>query len=261
MQLSDLENEVLVTLQQPGANPGGVPAWGTLVNPQFNQATVDGALNRAYIRLMSELSDLDLYTQSVTINSVANTSEYAIPGAGNPAIVKVRRVFYSPLGLNYTLEFIPGLRLVSWAQFQKYTGSGYLRNASYGVQPDVATIRPERGKLAFYPGSAQAGDTITLEYACIPTAGAAGCPTLVNAADTPVLPDDAQMAIVYGALGYHLWAKAREFVAMQEYQKMYRSEVEAIRQRYARLSSGDGFQFDDASSFGAFYGNLMPEAR
>lgn len=236
---------MLLQLQQPGANPGGAPNWGALTNPAFSQATVDFALNRAYERLMMDLADLELYSQVMTITSTANGYQYGIPTSGFPKIHLVQRVFYAPQGLSYTLEFIPGVRLVDWRKFQVYTAGGYLQPFAFGVQPDFAAINPTRTQLCFYPGSANSGDTITVNYAPIPTAGTS-VPLLVNETDTPVLPADTHEALTYAALAF-LWIKARELDASAMFRKLYADEVQRIRDLYYRSSAGSSMQLSDSS--------------
>lgn len=234
---------MLLQLQQPGANPGGAPNWGGLTNPSFSQAVVDFAINRAYERLMMDVADLELYSQVLSITSVANTYQYPLAASGYPKIHLVQRLFYAPQGLSYTLEFTPGVRLISWDAFQEFTAAGYLQQFAFGVQPDFAAIDPTRTNLYFYPGSANSGDTITLNYVPIPTAGTT-VPPLSAETDTPVLPADTHEAIAYSALAF-LWIKAREFDASMSFRKLYAEEVQRIRDLYYRSSAGSSMRIRD----------------
>ena len=79
MNLGDMENSVLVTLQQPGAqNLPAAPAWNLLTNPQFSQGVVDFYLNRGYERVLSDLYILDLSLVTATFPSIASTGLYPI---------------------------------------------------------------------------------------------------------------------------------------------------------------------------------------
>ncbi len=249
MTLQDLENALLAEMQQPGVNFGGAPTWSALNNPAFNQGVVDYAINQAYKRVMRDLQNTEVYSYAITFNSTANTSQYPIPSSGGtsqPAIAMVQRVFYAPSGLGYTYEFEPGIRFLSWPEFQAFTGEGYLRPYSFGVQPDVCAVTPDRKNIAFYPGSANAGDTITVNYMPIPTPGAVAVATLVAETDAAVLPDDASDAMLFAAL-MRLWPKAREFGAVKVYKDLYDAEIAKLRDQYTRASAGFGMRLRDKS--------------
>jgi hypothetical protein len=84
VQLSDLESAVLTALAMPYANPGGTVTWPS--NADFNQATVDWAINRTLSRLVSDLGDLELLTQSIQFPSVAYQYSYPLQTpTGQPA--------------------------------------------------------------------------------------------------------------------------------------------------------------------------------
>lgn len=202
---------------------------------------------------MMDLADLELYSQVLNITSVANTYKYGIPTTGFPKIHLLQRVFYSPLGTGYTLEYVPGVRLISWDAFQVYTAAGYLQAFAFGVQPDFCAVGPTRQHLWFYPGSANSGDTITLNYSPIPTAGTS-VPPLANETDTPVTPADTHEAIAYGALAF-LWVKARELDASMAFRKLYADEVQRIRDMYYRSSAGSAMKIRDS---GEMLGMMYP---
>src|SRR5215469_5277281 len=161
MTLQDLENACLIYLQQQGANPGGAPTWSALTNPQFNQATVDWAINRAYERLLGDVAQLELAANSITVSSVSGNFFYtATPPAGQPLVSRFNRIFYAPVGLNYTYEYRPGFLFIDWTEFQKMTDFGYLlqTGASTATLPTYWSLYPDRSKLVCYPGTANAGD-------------------------------------------------------------------------------------------------------
>lgn len=84
MTLQDIENAVLVALAMPYANPGSAPVWPT--GADFGQAKVDWAINRGLTRLVSDLGDLELLTQTLKFPSVTGQYAYALQNAtGQPA--------------------------------------------------------------------------------------------------------------------------------------------------------------------------------
>lgn len=76
MQLVDLENAALIALSMPYCNPGGTITWP--VNGDFNQAKVDWAINRTLSRLVSDLGDLELLTQSLVFPSIPYQYAYLL---------------------------------------------------------------------------------------------------------------------------------------------------------------------------------------
>jgi hypothetical protein len=248
-----MSNAILIALQQPGAsfsvgNPdAGSPNWSNSTipttyagaSPQFGQGLVEYAINEFYRQVLGEVEDLEINLISFSFSSTIQTYKYAIPLSGYANISHVARVFYKPSGLPYTWEYAQGQKFISWNEFQaQYTGQGYLLPYSFGTQPDVCAVDPLLTSLYFFPGSAIAGDTITVEYSPIPTPGATGCPTLVNATDAPILPVDCHMAIVYGALSF-LWIRARESQMAGLAAQQYREEIQKIRMKYVRKTHGD----------------------
>jgi hypothetical protein len=257
MQLSDMENRILIELQQNPVStvvPLGPPNWAALTSPQFNQGVIDFAINLGYKKLMGTMSRLELAQASFVLPVVANQFYYTFnpPPAGNPTIAKVKRIQYTPTGLNYTYEYYRGMDFVSWNDFLDVTGNlyGLQTGAASGTLPAVVSIVPGNSQLAIYPAGLLATDTITVTYAPLPTAGAAQCPTLVVSTDTPLLPEDCHEAIVQWAL-YILWTKARVFDMKQEAKQMYDTEIASIMSNYTQLHPGDtnGFRLDDINDY------------
>lgn len=249
MTLGDMSNLWLVTLQQPQASftvgGGGAPTWGSIPNPQFGQGYCEFTINQGYLELMGEIEDLELALVSFTMLSTVRTFKYAVPPNGYAPISHVAHFFYQPVGLPYIWELRNGSYFVSWMEFQKKTGQGYLAPYAFGTQPGYATIDPTLKNIYIYPGSANAGDTMTVEYSPLPSAGATGCPTLVAPGDTPILPIDCHMAIVYWALGA-AFMRAREMAASKFYNNedprnpgLYQMEVKKIRSKYVKKFHGD----------------------
>src|SRR6185312_6424045 len=99
-----------------------------------------------------------------------------------PAVSKVQRVFYAPQGQNYTREYIRGQQLISWDKFQHlYTGQGYLQKYGFATIPVACAVSPTRSTIQFYPGSASAGDAISITYTPMLTTGAYIGAPLANA--------------------------------------------------------------------------------
>jgi hypothetical protein len=162
--------------------------------------------------------------------------------AANQPIGMVRRVWYQPLGQLYRLELEPGARLISWEQFNRKTGAGYLLNFSFATNPDYCAITPTRDSIYFYPGPFTSGDLVTVEYSPLITANTSIPPTawgyLVNAADQPMVPEDCQDAIWMGATAF-LMPKAREYEGGRLYAQMYKDEVARNITNYRGDSAGD----------------------
>lgn len=255
MTLGDLSNLVLTSLQQPGASftigGGGGPAWTSLTNPQYSQGLVEFCVNEGYRQVMGDLWDQQLAVVTFTLTSTQQTSKYAIPPTNiipYAPIGHIVRVFYQPSGLPYTWEFRPGSQLISWDQFQgQYTGQGYLTPYSFATQPYVCAVDPLLQFLYFYPGSAIAGDTITVDYQPLPAPSGnyLGCPLLTQATSTPLLPADTHIAIFYFAM-HLLWTRAREIQAALQYYtpdllgpSLYAASIRSAKQKYTRKFMGD----------------------
>src|SRR5580704_73456 len=265
LALQDLENSTLWNLQQSElVNFGGAPLWSQATNPAISQSAIDFMINRAYARVMSDLADTQLVLTTITFPSIAQTSDYplsAISAAGvwnsskwnnalwgpalpSPAVQRVTRVKYNPIGQPWTEDFEGGVRLVSWQQFNRYCGFGYLRPFTYNIIPDFCAVTPDRNKLAFFPGTASSGDTITVEFVPELTPGTS-FPPLVNATDVLQLPDPASDLVILWATSL-CWPKLREMGAAQEYQKMYGGELLRVRDQLSQRSLGDTQRFRDA---------------
>ncbi len=230
---------------------GGGPNWSSLSSPQFGQGLVEFWINEGYKKLAGDIEGISLAPTTFSFSSTVQTYKYAIPTAGCAAISHVSRVYYKPFGQLYTREFRPGTELISWAEFQRYTAQGWLEPYGFGTLPSVATVDPTRTYLYFWKGSAIAGDTITVEYSAIPTAGATTGPaTLVNATDVPIFPADCHTAILYYALG-RLFVRAREMAMALMYFNpnpmnpgLYQTEVKKIIDKYTKLHHGDTIRLE-----------------
>jgi len=248
----DLENWTLLNLQQSElVNFGSSPNWTQATNPAITQQACDAAINRAYLRVVSDLADLELYLYTVRFQSVAQTSDYnlaslfsAVTPTPAPKLQRLSRLFYNPAGQSWTQEFEPGVRMVSWTTFQRYTAAGYLRPFTYNIIPDYCSITPDRCTLSFFPGSADVGDNITMQYVPVPTAGTA-VPLLVNETDMPLAtPEEADDLIVLWSTSL-LWPKLREMQARADFAKQYQVELMRVRDQLAQRSRGDTLRIRD----------------
>lgn len=232
-----MENLSLTLLQQPGVNFGGTgPTWPS--NAQFGQGLIDFCLNEGYKQLMGDLDELEIALVSFPLTSTVQTYKYTIPPATYAQIASVGRVFYTPIGFTYSREFRPGRELISWSQFQTYTAQGWMEPYSFTNLPRWVTVDPTLNHLYFYPGCANAGDSITVEYTPFPTASSVNCPTLVASTDIPGLPVDCHIAIVNYALSM-LWVRARELATAGVYSKIYQDNVLNITRKYQKKHHGD----------------------
>jgi hypothetical protein len=82
--LSDFESACLTALSLPYSNPGGTITWP--VGADFGQGKVDWAINRGLTRLVSDLGDLELLTQTLVFPSATFQYAYTLQNAiGQPA--------------------------------------------------------------------------------------------------------------------------------------------------------------------------------
>jgi hypothetical protein len=247
--LEEIENEILSTLQQTElVNFGGVPNWTAATNPEFDQPTTDNAINQGYRRVCRDLSAIDVALFEATFVSTANTYRYPLPppvtaGNPNPACKELRRLFYTPVGAPYTVEFEPGIRMIPWKEFQRYTAAGYNQVSGFGSQPQFCAVSPDRRYVHFWPGSANAGDTIGIGYACIPTTGSL-VPLLSAEGDCMIVPDDFADLVQLYAL-FKLWPKARAMAAAADSLKLYQDQIEKARADWKHRSGGDKMRFTD----------------
>jgi hypothetical protein len=257
--LGDLENVILSALQQPGINfgVGTYPNWGALVNASIGQGEVDAFINEGYKRVCSALWELRLTTATFVLTTTTGIASYAIPPVGNPQMMagRIFDAFYLPFGMSSSIRFEPGEGLVSWENFMRLTGQGYLRANSSGLYPRCAAIGPQRNTFEIYPNPLESGDTITITYPAIPTPGSSQVPTLVAQSDTILLPDDAQEAIANWAC-FRLSYKNNASDDGKAYRSLYLEEIERLRENFRTTSLGDVQQFTDQATF-PVYGGLL----
>jgi hypothetical protein len=237
-----MENDLLLTLQAPGANPGGEPTWATLTNPQLAKAQVDFYINQGYKRVAQDLRDYDLMDVSASITVPVSTTSIPLPQRPaspfvGPTVAQIRRVTYAPYGLLYTEEYVPGQKLVSFPEFMRACGNGLWLTRTSAIKPSVIAVSNERDALLLFPMTVQDGDVLTLYWAPIPTDGDLLCPTLVNPLDVPLI-QDIEEAIVQWALS-KLWMRERQAKAAADAKQAYAIEIGRLRANALRRSAGD----------------------
>ena len=180
--------------------------------------------------------------------------------AQSPYIRTVRSVYYQPLGLTYNIRRAPGVRLISWEEYQQKTVDGYLQYFSAGLQPDYVAMDTQRQNLYLFPTPFNTGDTITFQYA----------PQLTNSANVPAtnwgylsnptdqppaqFPEDACDCIWMYAT-FLLWPKSREIGTAHVYLDMYKDKLKEIIANYFQASQGASFGIrDKAGLVGQSYG-------
>jgi hypothetical protein len=181
---------------------------------------------------------LEPATQTLTLI----VSPFSGGTAANQPIQFVRRVTYQALGQLFSLELEPGARLISWEEFNRKTGAGYLLPFSFTTWPDYCAVSTKRDSLYFYGAPSEYGDLITVEYAPIITTNttipASAWGYLVNETDLPLLPEDTQDAIWLWAVGF-LQPNAREYATGKTYMQLWTEKIQEIRDNYTRDSAGD----------------------
>jgi hypothetical protein len=183
--------------------------------------------------------------------SIAASSATLLGGtAASPDIRTLRRIYYQPLGLTYNLSRAPGVRLISWDEYETKLVDGYMQSFSAGQFPDYVAMNSTRTKLHLYPTPYESGDTITFEYAPQLTNNASIPATsygyLSASTDVPLLPEDAQDLIWMYAC-YLLWPKARELGTAQLYKQMYQEKLTQVIENYMQASAGASFGIRDKS--------------
>jgi hypothetical protein len=189
-------------------------------------------------------------TSSGTLTLTASGSTLSGGTAANQPIRTVRRVYYQALGQLFRLELEPGARLISWQEFNRKTGAGYMLPFSFTTWPNYATISPRRMHLYLYGAPSEYGDTITVSYCPIITQNtaipASNWGYLVNATDIPLLPEDVQDCIWEWAVSF-LQPDAREIATGKLYRDMYKEDVQTAKDNYGRDSAGDALILRPAS--------------
>lgn len=183
-------------------------------------------------------------SNSPKVNFTLSGSTLSGGTSSNPNVQQLRRVFYQPQGQLYTRENAPGIRLISWEEFQSNTASGFLAPFAFGTEPDYIALSPDRRALNFFPGPALSGDLVTIEYTPAATAST-GQPLLVNQTDVVPLPDDMRDMMVLNAM-YWIWPVAGQFGLRKEALQEFKEEMMRIRADWSKGSAGESQRIVDA---------------
>lgn len=187
-------------------------------------------------------------SNSTKISIAASGATLSGGTAASPVLRSVRSVNYQPLGLTYSLRRAPGVRLISWEEYQRKLVDGYMQYFSAGQFPDYVAMNTTRTKLHLYPTPYESGDTITFEYAPQLTNNAGIAATsygyLANSTDVPLLPEDAQDLIWMYAC-FILWPKSREMGTGQLYKQQYQEKLTQVLENYMQASAGASFGIRD----------------
>ncbi len=202
----DLQNLSLWRLRQRGVNFGNTPSESvTDQNPPY---AVKLLLNMAYSEFLSATIEAQIATLKTSFLTTANATNYSLAplpvtplGGPNPAVLRVIEATYTTQtgGQNAGYEY--GISLVSSDRFAAIAGD-YTRRLSYfGPRVEYAARLYRRPYLEVLPGTAVAGDLISVTIVPDPNASPAtlaaslGGP-LVNDADVPLFPQQFHMALV-----------------------------------------------------------------
>jgi hypothetical protein len=227
-----MQNILLARLRQQGVNYGSAPTnTATSYTPPTE---VQILLNQKYNEIISRTCDYPLATIDIDFLTTANVNNYSLnplpagvsmpygqAGANitqRPAILKVYefRYFFGNAGGSSSLaqeRYIPSL---SSTQFRAFTGAYTQRLGAYAAYPRRVCQQYGLRRIDMFPGTATTADTIKL-FACPdPASTEAAYPGIIAAAhgggltqptDSPLIPPQFHMGIVYGA-SYELCAKA-----------------------------------------------------
>lgn len=214
----------------------------TLVSPAIN--SVNGVVLTSAVN--------GLAGNALTFTVASNTSSVTVTTSGatftggtatNPNLMELRRLQYQPQGQVYRRDELAGIRLVSWEDFSQATGGGYLKQFSFGTEPNLVSLIPSRTSIEFFPGPASTGDLVTLHYVPAMTTGT-GQPLLVNQTDVVPLPDDCRDLVLHGAMEI-IWPVASEFGMQKTAREARMEEAQRIREQWSHGSSGESQRIID----------------
>lgn len=205
MTFADLQNLVLWRLRQRGVNFGAAPTnAGTDFDPPYVVALL---INEGYAEFLSRTQEQPIAALKVQFPTNLNATSYAlnpIPPDGatiNPAALRIYEATYIVGGAGGMEYRIP---LVSTQRFRSLAGAYTRRIADFGPRVLAASQLFGRNQLDVLPGTATAGDLITLtvcpDVTNSPNVTAANGGQLVNAADVPIIPGQFHMALAEYAI-------------------------------------------------------------
>lgn len=254
--IAALANKVNLTSLVTSGTPTINPLQIGLNGPSFYKVTAYTAGTAGNAITLTASS-----SNATAISITASAATLTGGTAASPAIRFVRSVYYQPLGLTYTLNREPGVRLIAWQEYQRKTASGYLQVFSAGQQPDYVAVDTQRQNLYLYPSPYNNGDTIRVQYAPQLTNNtnipATNWGYLVNPTDAPpaMLPEDAHDCIWMYAM-FLLWPKSRELGTAKMYLDLYKDKMRETLENYMEASDGASFGIRDKGDMLALsYGN------
>lgn len=226
MIFQDLQNEVLFRARNRGVNFGqSIGSTGTdLLSPYY----IKLKLNQKYNEILFRTRDAAPWPMKVQFPTTANTKNYLLRpvpndpnGNPNPCAMRVLRLDYTYAAGGETGQ-TRRIRGLGTQRFDQATFQGSLRLASFAGIPVVwSQMNSDPNSFDLYPGTATAGDIITLTIVPDPQATGRLNPSvlcanggpMVNDADVPLIPDEFHAALVEGALADILRALNRKVEA------------------------------------------------
>lgn len=174
MNYRDLKNNVLQRVRSRGVNFGASPQNqpGDFEPPYY----LNQRINQGYGETLRRTLDIPQAPLFVTLLSTLNATGYSLnPIAANgptinPSALYVYEATYTPAG---TPE--RPLPIVDTNTFRMITGNYVRRFGNFGPIPYVACQLFGERRLEVFPGTAVAGDTITLKICPDPESSPAGC--------------------------------------------------------------------------------------
>ncbi len=240
MQLSDLESQVLMALQMPYANPGGTVTW----QGEFPQNQVDFAINRAYTRLVSDIGDLELCTQTIIIPTISQQYAYTVQSnatktaigsyasatvtfTGTVAAGQTPQIAINGTLFSYTVLSTDTLASIAQAFIAKINASTLVLPTGTILQPVTPTLNTASNVLTLYAG-ATGTSTCTLSAASSGTLTVTASIGLLSGGTTANQPIRTLRRVWYQPLG-----------------QLYRLELEPG----ARLISWESFNRKTGASY------------
>jgi len=247
----NMQNLVLWRTRARGVNFGNTPSNSS--NDQSPPILVQGLLNAGYSEFLSRTLDCGIAVLKCQFLTVANATAYSLRPlplytdgvTANPAAIRVLEGTYTTQvgGENGGYEY--KFDLVSTKRFGAVTGNYTRRLSWFGPRVIYGSQLYGRPQLDVAPGTATAGDTISLTIVPDPANSPTTVPVasggpLQAATDVPLFPQQFHMALVE----YAVWQAA----------------MAADKAQTAQLAK-EAFEkyVNDAQCFGANFGNGDPE--
>jgi hypothetical protein len=196
----DLQNLSLWRLRQRGVNFQAAPGNGP--NDVVPPYVINTLLNLGYSEFLTATIEAYIATLKTSFLTVANATAYSLrpmpntpANVANPAPLRVLEVTYTTAtGMEY------GVELVDTKRFASLSGNYSRRLSWFGPRVQYAARLYRRPQLEVLPGTATAGDTMSVTFVPDPanSAGVAcalGGP-MSQAGDVPLIPAEFHQALV-----------------------------------------------------------------